>query len=161
MDILLVTLLVLIVIGWCQQIYVLEWERIFLFLDQDRVLYLVLKTLVVVVTKNTVILFKLWGVPHEFHVVSGNFVTSLYSKVVQQGCSFSNYIRKSKIVIKLINKVTLVLEPVMENLLLFLVEFHFELVLCNTGEIGHHKVDLYSIWCELYWVRIKVKMALE
>ena len=51
---------------------------------------------------------------------------------------------------ELIDKVILVLKPVIEDSLLFLVEFYLKPVLGYTSEIGYCKVDIYNIRDELY-----------
>ena len=55
-----------------------------------------------------------------------------------------------------INKATLVLKQVIENLLLFLIKFYLKLVLYYTSKIDYCKVDLYNIRCKLYQVSIEV-----
>ena len=62
---------------------------------------------------------------------------------------------------KFVDKMTLILELVIEDFLFFLVEFYFELVLNNASKIGHCKVDLYNICCELCQIGIKVKTVLK
>jgi len=62
---------------------------------------------------------------------------------------------------ELIDKVILVLKPVIEDSLLFLVEFYLKPVLGYTSEIGYCKVDLYNIRDELYWVSTEVEVALK
>ena len=57
---------------------------------------------------------------------------------------------------KFVNKATLVLEPVIEDSLFFLVKLYLKLVLCYISEINYYKVDFCNIGCELYWVGIEV-----
>ena len=57
---------------------------------------------------------------------------------------------------ELIDKVTPVLEPVVEDSLFFLVELYLELILGYTSKIDHCKVNLYNIRYELCWIGIEV-----
>jgi len=59
--------------------------------------------------------------------------------------------------VELINKVT----SVIEDSLLFLVEFYLKPVLDYTGKIGYCKVDLCNIKCELCYVGIEVEAILK
>lgn len=100
-------------------------------------------------TENIVIPSELQGMSYEFHIVSGNFITRLYLEVVQQDCSFSNWIIETKMLTELIDKVTSVLKPVIEDSLLFLVKFYLKPVLGYTSEIGYCEVNLHDIRDEL------------
>jgi len=62
---------------------------------------------------------------------------------------------------KFANKITLILELVIEDFLFFLVESYFELFLNDASEIGHCKVDLHNICYELCQISIKVKTVLK
>jgi len=62
---------------------------------------------------------------------------------------------------KFVDKITSILELVIEDFLFFLVESYFELVLNDASKIGHCKVDLHNICCELCHISIKVKTVLK
>lgn len=62
---------------------------------------------------------------------------------------------------ELIDKVTPVLEPVVEDPLFFLVELYLELILDYTSEIGHCKVNFYNIRCKLCWIATEVYIVLK
>ena len=58
--------------------------------------------------------------------------------------------------IEFIDKVTLVLKLIVEDLLFFLVKSYIKLVLYYTSEIGYCKIDLCNIEYKLYLVGTKV-----
>ena len=49
----------------------------------------------------------------------------------------------------------------MQNALVFLVEAYFKLVLNNSSEIGHCKINFYNICVKLYRIRTEVKIILK
>jgi len=63
--------------------------------------------------------------------------------------------------IELIDKATPVLEPVVKNLLFFLIKFYLKSVLDYTSKIGYCKVDFCNIGGELCWVGMEVEVTLE
>jgi len=58
--------------------------------------------------------------------------------------------------IEFIDKVTLVLKLIVEDLLFFLVKSYIKLVLYYTSEIGYCEIDLCNIEYKLYLVGTKV-----
>jgi len=44
----------------------------------------------------------------------------------------------------------------LQNILVFLVEAHFKLVLGYSSEVGHYEVDFYNVYVELYRVGVEI-----
>ena len=60
-----------------------------------------------------------------------------------------------------INKMTSVLEPVMKDLLFFLIKCYLKSVLCDTCEIYHCEVNLCDVRCKLYQIGAEVEIVLK
>ena len=62
--------------------------------------------------------------------------------------------------IKLINKLISIQKSILKNILIFLVNTYFKLVLRNFREVHHYKIDLYNIHIELHEINIEIKTIL-
>ena len=59
------------------------------------------------------------------------------------------------------NKQVPVREPVLQDVLVFLVEAHLKPVLGYSSEISHCKVDFYNIYVKLCWISMEITITLK
>ena len=153
--------LVAVINSYCQSIYVLEQGGLFLFLDRNRILDPIREPLVIAIAEYTILPTQLRGIVHKVHIVSGNLVTRLYIEIVQHIGYFTNGVQETKMSMQLVHKQVPVREPVLQDVLVFLVKAHFKPVLDYSSEIGHCEVDFHNVHVELCQVSMEIQATLE
>ena len=63
--------------------------------------------------------------------------------------------------IQLVNKKVLIGEPVLQDILVFLVEAYLKPVLGYSSKVGYYKVDFCNVCVKLHKVGMEIKTTLE
>jgi len=80
----------------CQLIHSMEGGGFSLFPVCYQVLEVIWQSLVKAMAQNYITPVQLCCIPHEFHIVSGNLISWLYTKVVNEIGSILYWVQKSK-----------------------------------------------------------------
>ena len=115
----------------------------------------------IVVVQNTISPTQLRGIVYEIYIISRNLVAGLHVEIVQHVGCFTDGVQKTKMSIQLINKKILIGEPVLQDILVFLIEAHLKLVLSNFYKVGYYKVDFYNVHIKLHGIGVKVEVILK
>ena len=147
--------------SYCQNIHILKQGGFFLFLDSNRILDLIGKSLIISIAEHIISPTQLRDIVYQVHIVSGNLITRLHAEIVQHVSCFTNEIQETKMSMQLINKQVLVREPVLQDTLVFLVEVYLKLVLGYSSEINHYKVYFCNICVKLHWISMEIQTTLK
>jgi len=101
---LVVSFPVTIVKSDCQLVHGMKGGGFFLFLVCYQVLEAIWQSLVEVMAQNCITLVQLCCIPHEFHIVSGNLISWLYTEIVNEIGSIPYWVQESKIDLELFHK---------------------------------------------------------